>query len=196
MRSKTFKLMLLAAIALFVIYEIGNDGDDHDLHPYDGSRKSWFKKLGRKLKKGFKKVGKFAGNVAKKGAQLALKAGGEVIKKGVNAVAGVAKEAVETVADPLKKAKELYNIGKTTVVSTANAAKALAHGDIKKAIYEAENAIEAPARKIGDEFTGGAVSEVEKKTGLKPGHFIENISALKNPKKALQTAVAVTQAAA
>lgn len=194
MRSKSFKLMLLAAVVLFVIYEIGNDGDD-DPHPYDGSRKGWFKKLGRGLKKGFKKVGKFANKVAKKGAQVALKAGGEVVKRGVNAVAGMAKEAAETVADPLKKAKELYNIGKTTVVSSANAAKALAHGDFKKAIYEAENAIEAPARKIGDELTGGAVSEVEKKTGLKPGHFIENISALTNPKKALQTAVAVAQAA-
>ena len=108
----------------------------------------------------------------------------------------MAKEAVDTVRNPLAKAKEFYDMGKQTVMSTANAAKALAHGDVKKALYEAENAIVAPARKIGDEMTGGAVSEVEKKTGLKPGHFIENVSALTNPKKAAQTALAVAQAAA
>ena len=197
MKSNSFKLMLLVAVALFVIYEIGDDGvdDPHIHYPHGpGSRKSWFKKLGRRLKKGFKKVGKFVRKAAEKGGQLALKAGKEAIKRGVGTVTGMAKEAIDTVKNPLKKAKEFYDIGKKTVVSTAKAANALAHGDVKKALYEAENAIEAPARKVGDEFTGGAVSDFEKKTGMKPGHFIENVGGLTNPKKAAQTASALAQA--
>lgn len=165
-------MLALGALVAFFIHEVGDDSPA-------GSRKKFsFKKFKRGLRRIAKKGGKVLKNVAQKAGGL----GTGVLKTGINAVSGIAKEAIDTVKDPIKKAKEFYDIGKQTVVHGAKSASALAHGDFKRAMLEAENAAEPLARKIGDEFTGGEVSKFEKKTGMKPAHFYENIKMASKPK--------------
>lgn len=179
--------MLILLIVFVVVYELGNSEER-----IQGSRKKWgfFKKIG----KGLKSATGIVRKAADVGGNLLKNVGEGAVKKGLGAVSGVAKEAFDTIKDPLKKAKEYYDIGKQTVVSGARAANALAHGDLKKAAYETENAIEPLARKVGDTVTDGAVSKFEERTGMKAGHYIENISMLKNPKNLVDAGKALMDA--
>lgn len=179
MSNNTIKMLALIALAVLFFNELGDDSPP-------GSRKKFsFKKFKRGLKRGLKagkKIFKKGGKVFQTMAEKAGGIGTGMIKTGFNAVTGIAKEAIDTVKDPLNKAKEFYDIGKQTVVHGAKSASALAHGDFKRAMLEAENAAEPLTRKIGDEFTGGEVSKFEKKTGMKPAHFYENIKMASKPK--------------